>query len=144
MEGRTMASPGSGLDQGQVALLNARLEEERDALTRRLKERRERLVELANRQPDDADWAADSADQSLMARLVDRDAKLLGEVQRALRKIDSGSYGVCEQTGEPIGFDRLRARPWSRLSLAAKERVEREDVAEGPEVLGKHAPDDAA
>jgi DnaK suppressor protein len=144
MDSNTMASPASGLDREQLALLNARLEEERDTLTRRLKDRRERLLELANRQPDDADWAADSADQSLIARLVDRDAKLLGEVQRALRKIGNGSYGVCEQTGEPIGFDRLRARPWSRLSLVAKERVEREDTQEGPEVLGKHAPDDAA
>ena len=97
------------------------------------------MLELANRQPDDADWAADSADQSLLARLVDRDAKLLGEVQWALRKIETGSYGVCEQTGEPIGFDRLRVRPWSRLSLAAKERVEREDTDEAPEVLERQS-----
>ena len=130
-----MASSASGLDRQQLALLNARLGEERDTLTRRLKERRERLLELANRQPDDADWAADSADQSLLARLVDRDAKLLGEVQRALRKVETGDYGVCELTGEPIGFDRLRVRPWSRHSLAAKERLEREDTEEAPEVL---------
>jgi len=145
MDGRTMVSPASGLDQGQQALLRARLEEERDTLTRRLKERRERLLELANRQPDDADWAADSADQSLLARLVDRDAKLLIEIERALRKLESGGYGVCELTGEPIGFERLRARPWSRHSLAAKELLERDDKEEAPEVLGKRpAPEDAA
>jgi DnaK suppressor protein len=142
MDPRTLVSPASGLDQAQQALLQARLTEERETLTRRLKERRERLQDLANRQPDDADWASDSADQSLLARLVDRDAKLLAEVERALRKIENGSYGVCEATGEPIGFERLRARPWSRLSLVAKERVERDDTQEGPEVLGKH--DDAA
>jgi DnaK suppressor protein len=141
-----MVSPASGLDQGQQALLQARLEEERDTLTRRLKERRERLIELASRQPDDADWASDSADQSLLARLVDRDAKLLVEVERALRKMESGGYGVCELTGEAIGFERLRVRPWSRHSIAAKELLERDDTEDAPEVLGKHgaAPEDAA
>src|SRR5215471_14135293 len=102
MDPRAMVSVESGLDQQQLAQLKARLDEERNTLTRRLKERRERLMELASRLPDDADWAADSADQSLLARLVDRDAKLLAEVERALRKMETGSYGVCELTGEPI------------------------------------------
>jgi DnaK suppressor protein len=60
-------------------------------------------------------------------------------VERALRKMEAGSYGVCELTGEPIGFERLRARPWSRHSLAAKERIEREDTDEPPEVLGRQS-----
>jgi DnaK suppressor protein len=135
MDPRTMDSGTSGLDQEQLGRLQERLHGERDQLTRRLKDRRERLLELATRQPDDADWAADSADQSLLARLVDRDAKLLGEVERALRKFETGSYGSCEATGEPIGFDRLWARPWSRHSLEAKERRERDEQEEAPEVL---------
>jgi DnaK suppressor protein len=132
----TMVSSGSGLEPQQVTQLQGRLIAEREALTRRLKERRHRLAELAQRQPDDSDWASDSSDQSLLARLVDRDAKLQIEVERALSKIDAGSYGICEVTGEPIGFDRLKVRPWSRQSVAAKERREREEIEEGPEVLG--------
>ena len=136
MDVHGMVLPRSGLGAGQLAQLQAQLVAEREALTRRLKERRQTLADLAHRQPDDSDWASDSADQSLLARLVDRDAKLLIEVERALLKIDTGTYGLCETTGEPIGFDRLRARPWSRHSLAAKERREREEIEEGPEVLG--------
>jgi len=137
MDLRTMVSPASGLDQEQLARLHERLTAERDTLTRRLKERRGTLTGLSTRQADDADWAADSADQGLLARLVDRDAKLLVEVERALRKLEAGSYGICEATGEPIGFERLWARPWTRLSLAAKERRERDDTTEAPEVLEK-------
>jgi DnaK suppressor protein len=139
MDLRTMVSPASGLDQEQIERLRERLNKERDTLTRRLRERRETLGAMATRLPDDADWASDSADQSLLARLVDRDAKLLIEVERALRKIEAGSYGVCELTGEPIGFERLWARPWSRHSLAAKERIEREETEDAPEVLGNQA-----
>jgi DnaK suppressor protein len=139
MDLSTTVSPASGLDQEQLARLHDRLDEERDTLTRRLKERRQTLVGLANREPDDADWAAASADQSLTARLVDRDAKLLAEVERARRKFDAGTYGTCELTGEAIGFDRLWARPWSRHSLIAKERIEREDVDDAPEALERQS-----
>jgi len=137
MDGRVMVSSTSGLNPGQLAQLQGQLAAEREALSRRLKERRETLVNLASRQADDADWASDSADQSLLARLMDRDAKLLVEVERALQKMDAGTYGICETTGEPIGFERLRARPWSRHSLLAKERREREEIEQGPEVIGR-------
>jgi DnaK suppressor protein len=134
-----MVAPASGLDQEQQARLQGRLVAERDTLTRRLKERREHLAETATRQADDADWAADSVDQSLLARLVDRDTKLFVEVERALRKMETGSYGVCELTEEAIGFERLWARPWSRHSLLAKERLERDETDEAPEVLEKQS-----
>jgi DnaK suppressor protein len=139
MDLRTKVSAESGLTPKQLERLQQRLIAERDTLTRRLKERRGTLAGLATRRPDDSDWASDSADQSLLARLVDRDAKLVIEVERALRKIEAGNYGTCEATGEPIGFDRLLARPWTRLSLAAKERRERDDTDEAPEVLEKQA-----
>jgi DnaK suppressor protein len=139
MDPRTMVAPASGLEEEQQARLHGRLLAERDTLSRRLKERREHLLESATRQADDADWAADSVDQSLLARLMDRDSKLLVEVERALRKMETGSYGLCELTGEPIGFERLWARPWSRHSLLAKERLERDETDEAPEVLGRQS-----
>jgi DnaK suppressor protein len=136
MTAQVNVSEGHGLDQEQLGLLQQRLIAEREELTRRLKERRQRLTELAVHRPDESDWASDSADQSLLARLVDRDAKLLIEVHRALEKMGAGTYGLCERTGEPIGFDRLRVRPWTRHSLAAKEVIERDRAEEGPEVIG--------
>ena len=118
----------SGLSAEQLARLTERLRSERETLARRIGERRRRLTTLSDRQSDDADWASDSADQSLMARLTDRDSKLLREIDRALGKIAAGSYGVCETSGEPIGFDRLLARPWSRHALLVKEAAERDEV----------------
>ena len=122
----------NGLDARQLAALGAKLRSEREGLVSRLETRRARLTTLATQPPDEADWAAESADQSLLVRLVDRDAKLLAELDHALRKLDDGSYGLCETTGEPIGWERLAARPWSRHSLVAKERREREESGEEP------------
>jgi DnaK suppressor protein len=102
--------------------------EEKERLTARLAARRGALAGAAAREPDEADWAASSADQSLLARLTDRDSKLLTEVNRALGKLERGEYGLCELTGEPIGFDRLWVRPWARHALAGKEQVERQRV----------------
>jgi DnaK suppressor protein len=94
-----------------------------------------------SREPDDADWASSSADQSLLARLTDRDTKLLREVDRALGKLAGGGYGLCEATGDPIGFDRLWVRPWARHAVASKEQVERQRVkSAGNELIGPAEP----
>ena len=58
-------------------------------------------------------------------RTRDRERKLLKKVEKSLRLIDDGSYGYCEETGEPIGIPRLLARPTATLSLEAQERRER-------------------
>jgi DnaK suppressor protein len=115
----------NGLTAEQTDRLRERLIAERGRLTERLATRRGALARAATREPDDADWASSSADQSLIARLTDRDSKLLAEVDRALGKLTGGGYGLCELTGEPIGFDRLWARPWARHALASKETIER-------------------
>src|SRR4051794_11982575 len=115
----------NGLTVEQVATLRERLQQERATLTRRLAARRSSLTGLSERAPDDADWASDTANQGLLARLVDRDAKLLLEVNHALAKFNDGSYGLCELSDEAIGFERLQARPWSRHAVLEKERVER-------------------
>jgi DnaK suppressor protein len=116
---------GSGLTGEQVAILEERLLAEQAALTRRLAARRRQLAEEPVRETDDADWASDSADQGLLVRLVDKDTKLLAEIRAALARIAGGEYGVCEETDEPIGFERLLARPWTRYAVAPKEEVER-------------------
>lgn len=74
--------------------------------------------------PDPADRATIEEEHALELRTRDRERKLLKKVQQSITLIDSGSYGWCEETGEPIGLQRLLARPTATLSLEAQERRE--------------------
>ncbi|HYD45518.1 MAG TPA: RNA polymerase-binding protein DksA [Phenylobacterium sp.] len=76
---------------------------------------------------DIADRASSETDRSLELRTRDRQRKLIAKIDEALRRIDDGSYGYCEETGEPIGVGRLEARPIATLSLEAQERHERRE-----------------
>ncbi len=82
-----------------------------------------------NEMMDEVDLASATVEQNLTFRLLDRDRKLLAEIDHALKKIDNGTYGVCEGTGELIPKQRLELRPWCRHSVRYKERVERMRVA---------------
>jgi DnaK suppressor protein len=74
--------------------------------------------------PDPADRATIEEEHALELRTRDRERKLLKKVQQSIALIDSGEYGWCEETGEPIGIQRLLARPTATLSLEAQERRE--------------------
>lgn len=74
---------------------------------------------------DIADRASLESDRSLELRTRDRERKLISKIDAALRRIDDGSYGYCEETAEPISIRRLEARPIATLSLEAQERHER-------------------
>jgi DnaK suppressor protein len=76
---------------------------------------------------DDADRATSETDRALELRTRDRQRKLIGKIEAALRRIDEGEYGYCEETGEPIGLARLDARPIATLSLESQERHERRE-----------------
>ena len=75
--------------------------------------------------PDPADRATIEEEHALELRTRDRERKLLKKVQQSIARIDSGEYGWCEETGEPIGVPRLLARPTATLSLEAQERREK-------------------
>ncbi|AYR21283.1 RNA polymerase-binding protein DksA [Alcaligenes faecalis] len=75
--------------------------------------------------PDPADRATIEEEHALELRTRDRERKLLKKVQQSIALIDSGEYGWCEETGEPIGLPRLLARPTANLSLEAQERREK-------------------
>lgn len=77
--------------------------------------------------PDLVDRASAESDKALELRTRDRQRKLISKIDAALRRIDDGSYGYCEATGEPIGLRRLEARPTATLSLEAQERHERKE-----------------
>jgi len=74
--------------------------------------------------PDPADRATIEEEHALELRTRDRERKLLKKIQQSIARIDSGDYGWCEETGEPIGIARLLARPMATLSLEAQERRE--------------------
>ncbi len=77
--------------------------------------------------PDSADRASEETDRALELRTRDRQRKLILKIDAAIRRIDDGSYGYCEETGEPISLKRLDARPIATLSLEAQERHERKE-----------------
>ena len=77
--------------------------------------------------PDLADRATSETDRGLELKTRDRQRKLISKIEEALRRLEDGSYGYCEETGEPIGVGRLIARPIATLSLEAQERHERRE-----------------
>ena len=74
--------------------------------------------------PDITDRASEEIDRSFELRTRDRERKLINKINSALQRIEDGSYGYCEETGEPIGLKRLEARPVATLSLEAQEMHE--------------------
>lgn len=76
-------------------------------------------------EPDLADRATKETDRAIELRTRDRQRKLISKIDEALRRIDEGTYGYCEETNEPISLRRLEARPIATLSLEAQERHER-------------------
>lgn len=95
------------------------LEESRDTI--------HHMQEETRNIPDIADRASEETDRALELRTRDRQRKVIAKIDSALRRIDEGSYGYCEETGEPISLRRLDARPIATLSLEAQERHERKE-----------------
>ena len=95
-----------------------------------LRESRETLQHLQNESenhPDLADRASSETDRAIELRARDRQRKLIAKIDAALCRIDDGTYGFCEETGEPISIRRLEARPIATLSIEAQERHERRE-----------------
>lgn len=95
-----------------------------------LRESRETLVVLQSENenhPDLADRASSETDRAIELRARDRQRKLIAKIDAALGRLDDGTYGYCEETGEPIGLKRLDARPIATLSVEAQERHERRE-----------------
>ena len=95
-----------------------------------IRQTRETIVGLNNgpiQHADIADRATSETDRALELRARDRQRKLVGKINSALARIEDGSYGYCEETGEPISLRRLDARPIATLSIEAQERHERRE-----------------
>jgi DnaK suppressor protein len=95
-----------------------------------LKEVRETLQHLQDENqnhPDLADRASSETDRAIELRARDRERKLIAKIDAALQRLDDGTYGYCEETGEPIALKRLEARPIATFSVEAQERHERRE-----------------
>lgn len=111
----------------QVDYFRRKLMAWRDDILRGSGETLRQLKEEDTRLPDQSDWASAEIQRSFELRTRDRERKLLSKIDAALRRIDDGTYGYCEETDEPIGLRRLEARPIATLSIEAQERHERRE-----------------
>ena len=92
------------------------------------------LKEGGLNRPDEIDRASLEADKALELRTRDRARKLISKINEALKRIEDGVYGYCEETGDPIGIERLEVRPVATLSIEAQERHERMEKTYDDEV----------
>ena len=108
----------------QLAFFRRKLSQLKDDMLANAGETTEHLREDTVVVPDPADRATIEEEHALELRTRDRERKLLKKIEQAIARIDSGDYGYCEETGEPIGVGRLMARPTASLSLEAQQRRE--------------------
>lgn len=111
----------------QQAYFRARLEKWKADILDGTKSTINNLQEDSSNLPDLVDRASSESDKALELRTRDRQRKLIAKIDAALRRIDEGTYGYCDETGEPISLRRLEARPTATLSLEAQERHERQE-----------------
>jgi DnaK suppressor protein len=104
-----------------------KLESWKEDILRESRETLENLQEESQNHPDMADRASSESDRALELRTRDRQRKLISKIDAALKRIEDGTYGYCEETGDPIGIARLDARPIATLSLEAQESHERRE-----------------
>jgi DnaK suppressor protein len=111
----------------QREYFRAKLDRWKDDILRDSRETLDNLQEESQNHPDMADRASSESDRALELRTRDRQRKLIAKIDAALKRIDDGTYGYCEETGDPIGIARLDARPIATLSLEAQEMHERRE-----------------
>ena len=99
----------------------------KDDILRDAQETLHNLQESNGQEPDIADRASTESERTIELRTRDRQRKLIAKIDAAIRRIDDGSYGYCEESGEPISLRRLEARPIATLSIEAQERHERRE-----------------
>jgi DnaK suppressor protein len=104
-----------------------KLENWKEDILRESRETLENLQEESQNHPDMADRASSESDRALELRTRDRQRKLISKIDAALKRIEDGTYGYCEETVDPIGIARLDARPIATLSLEAQEMHERRE-----------------
>jgi DnaK suppressor protein len=121
----------AGLLPSEVVQLREALLDAREAIERRRSAHVDAALPTESHLADEMDLASRDQDMGFALLLAGKDQSLSAEVEAALKRMDDGSYGMCEGTDEPIGFRRLEARPWTRYSVGYQEQLEREERARG-------------
>ena len=111
----------------QIEYFRSKLIAWKESILKESKETIEDMQTDTRNIPDFTDRASEETDRALELRTRDRQRKLISKIDSALRRIDDGSYGYCDETGEPISLKRLDARPIATLSVEAQERHERRE-----------------
>jgi len=115
------------MNDRQLEYFRNKLMSWREEILRGSSETLKQLKEEDNRLADMSDWASFETERSFQLRARDRERKLLSKIAAAIERIEDGSYGYCEESQEPIGLQRLEARPIATLSIEAQERHERRE-----------------
>ena len=115
------------MNSRQRAYFRSKLVAWRNEILREARETLGHLAEESANHPDLADRASSETDRAIELRARDRQRKLISKIDAAMQRIDEGTYGFCEETGEPISLKRLDARPIATLSIEAQERHERRE-----------------
>jgi DnaK suppressor protein len=115
------------MNERQREYFRAKLLAWREGILKEAKETLQHLQQENENHPDIADRASSETDRAIELRARDRQRKLISKIDEALARIDDGTYGYCEETGEPISLRRLEARPIATLSVEAQERHERRE-----------------
>ena len=115
------------MNSRQRAYFRSKLVAWKNEILREARETLDHLAEESANHPDLADRASSETDRAIELRARDRQRKLISKIDAALQRLDEGTYGFCEETGEPIGLKRLDARPIATLSIEAQERHERRE-----------------
>jgi DnaK suppressor protein len=115
------------MNERQLEYFKQKLLDWKEDILRESRETVSHLQKETENHADLADRASSETDRSLELRTRDRQRKLISKIDEALRRIEEGNYGYCEETGEPIGIARLEARPIATLSVEAQERHERRE-----------------
>lgn len=115
------------MNERQREYFRQKLLQWKEDILREAKETLQHLQDENQNHPDIADRASSETDRAIELRARDRQRKLIAKIDAALDRIDDGSYGYCEETGEPISLKRLEARPIATLSIEAQERHERRE-----------------
>ena len=113
------------MNERQREYFRMKLLDWREAILKEAKETLQHLQDDNQNHPDLADRASSETDRAIELRARDRQRKLIAKIDAALQRIEDGTYGYCEETGEPISLKRLEARPIATLSIEAQERHER-------------------
>jgi DnaK suppressor protein len=115
------------MNERQREYFRAKLLQWKAAVLGELRETLQRLAENRENATDLADRASSEAERAVELRARERERKLIAKIDAALKRLEDGTYGYCDETGEPIGLRRLEARPIATLSVEAQERHERNE-----------------